>query len=116
MREGTRGGEELEVDHLKTRAANAVPAHGAAPREVEDVGFKKVKSSERDHFSRWMSYSMLTEKNKAGYTAISCGRVGRGGNTRFPIFQLERDGPTDRPTNGPTDGRTKPLIELRVRN
>ena len=49
---------------------------------------------------------MLTEKNKAGYTAISCGRVGRGGNTRFPIFQLERDGPTDRPTNQPTDGRT----------
>ena len=43
MREGTRGGEELEVDHLKTRAANAVPAHGAAPREVEDVGFKRVK-------------------------------------------------------------------------
>ena len=30
----------------------------------------------------------------------------------FPTFQLERDGPTD----GPTDGRTKPLIELRVRN
>ena len=26
------------------------------------------------------------------------------------------DGPTDRRTDGPTDGRTKPLIELRVRN
>ena len=55
-------------------------------------------------------------ENKAGYTAISCGRVGRGGNARFPTFQLERDGPTDRPTDQPTDGRTKPLIELRVRN
>ena len=35
-------------------------------------------------------------------------RVGRGGNARFPTFQL--DDP------GWTDGRTKPLIELRVRN
>ena len=26
--------------------------------------------------------------NKAGYTAISCGRVGRGGYARFPTFQL----------------------------
>ena len=56
------------------------------------------------------------DANKAGYTAISCGRVGRGGNTRFPTFQLERDGPTNQPTDRPTDGRTKPLIELRVRN
>ena len=41
--------------------------------------------------------------NKAGYTAnTSRGRVGRGGNARFPTFRLERDGPTD----GPTDRRT----------
>ena len=46
--------------------------------------------------------------NKAGYTATSCGRAGRGGNTRFPTFRLERD--------QPTDGRTEPLIELRVHN
>ena len=52
--------------------------------------------------------------NKAGYTAISCRRVGRGGNTRFPTFQLERS--TNQPTDRPTDGRTKPFIELRVRN
>ena len=45
-------------------------------------------------------------QNKAGYTAISCGRVGRGGNTRFPTFQLERDGPTDQPTDRPTDRPT----------
>ena len=38
--------------------------------------------------------------------ATSCGRVGRGGNARFPTFQLERDGPTDQPTDRPTDGRT----------
>ena len=37
--------------------------------------------------------------NKAGYTTICCGRVGRGGNTRFPTFQLERDQPTDRRTD-----------------
>ena len=59
---------------------------------------------------------MLDRENKAGYTAISCGRVGRGGYARFPTFQLEHDGPTDQPTDRPTDGRTKPLIELRVRN
>ena len=51
-------------------------------------------------------------RNKAGYTATSCGRVGRGGNARFPIFRLVGYGPMD----GRTDGRTKPLIELRVRN
>ena len=53
-------------------------------------------------------------RNKAGYTAISCGRVGRGGYARFPTFQLNHYGPTDtfrlvftdRPTDGPTDGRT----------
>ena len=54
-------------------------------------------------------YSLLkTSKlaNKAGYTAISCGRVGRGGNTRFPTFQLERDRPTNQPTDRPTDGQS----------
>ena len=45
-------------------------------------------------------------RNKAGYTAISCGRVGMGGNTRFPTYQLERDGPTNQPTDQRTDGRT----------
>ena len=35
----------------------------------------------------------------------------------FPRFNSSvTDRPTDRPTNRPTDGRTKPLIELRVRN
>ena len=46
--------------------------------------------------------------NKAGYTATSCGRVGRGGNTRFPTFRLDH--------YGRTDGRTKPLIESLVRD
>ena len=40
----------------------------------------------------------------AGYTAnTSCGRMGRGGNTRFHTFQLDHH---DGPTNGPTDRRT----------
>ena len=35
--------------------------------------------------------------NKAGYTAISCGRVGRGGNARFSTFRLvDTDGRTDK--------------------
>ena len=46
--------------------------------------------------------------NKAGYPATSYGRVGRGGNARFLTFRLDH--------YGRTDGRTKPLIELRVRN
>ena len=53
--------------------------------------------------------------NKAGYTAISCGRVGRGGYAQKPsntlIFALfdscpRTDGPTDRRTDRPTDRRT----------
>ena len=51
--------------------------------------------------------------NKAGYTATSCGRVGRGGYASFPAFRLDHlYGPMD----GPRDGQTKPRIELRVRN
>ena len=34
-------------------------------------------------------------ENKAGYTATSCGQVGRGGNARFPTFRLDHYGPTD---------------------
>ena len=72
------------------------------------------------------------ELNKAGYTAISCGRVGRGiqpqSTPQVPHSHAQKasktlisslfdscprtDGPTDRPT----DGRTEPPIELRVRN
>ena len=32
------------------------------------------------------------------------------------VLPLFNSSVTDRPTDGPTDGRTKPLIELRVRN
>ena len=44
--------------------------------------------------------------NKAGYTAISCGRVGRSGNARFPTFQLDDPGRTNGPTDQRTDGWT----------
>ena len=45
--------------------------------------------------------------NKAGYTATSCGRVGRGGNARFPTFNSSvTDQPTDQPTNRRTDGQS----------
>ena len=48
------------------------------------------------------------QRNKAGYTATSCGRVGRGENARFQTFQRDHYRPTVR--------GTKPLKELRVRN
>ena len=47
-----------------------------------------------------------TAKNKAGYTAISCGRVGRGRNARFPTFRLDGYGRTDGPTDRWTDRQT----------
>merc|ERR1712074_228280 len=51
--------------------------------------------------------SELCSDNKAGYTAnTSCGRVGRGGYTSFPTFQLVRYGRTDGRTDGQMDGRT----------
>ena len=41
------------------------------------------------------------QQNKAGYTAnASCRRVGRGGNARFHILQLDQH---DRRTDGRTD-------------
>ena len=45
--------------------------------------------------------------NKAGYTALSCGRVGRGGYACFLTFRLVlTDGPTEGWTNGPMDQQT----------
>ena len=45
--------------------------------------------------------------NKAGYTATSCGRVGRGGYARFPTLRLDDlYGPTNQPTDQPTDQPT----------
>ena len=49
----------------------------------------------------------MHKKNKAGYTATSCGRVGRSGNARFHTFQLVlTDGPTDQRTDQWTDGQS----------
>ena len=60
-----------------------------------------------------MSKNLEDERNlAAGYTAISCGRVGRGENAHFPTFRLDDPGRMD----GRTDGRTKPLLELRLPN
>ena len=61
-----------------------------------------------------MTTTMMTNPNKAGYTATSCGRVGRGGNARFPTFRLDHYGPMDGPMDGRTNGPTKALMELRV--
>ena len=43
---------------------------------------------------------LIWSNNKAGYTATSCGQVGRGGNARFHTFRLVV---TDRRTDGRTD-------------
>ena len=55
--------------------------------------------------SSFVSSSMNEkQRNKAGYTATSCGWVGRGGYVRFPTFQLVlMDGRTKRPTNQQVD-------------
>ena len=45
-------------------------------------------------------------ENKAGYTATSCGRVGRGGNARFHTFELDHYRRTDQRTDGRTDGQS----------
>ena len=45
----------------------------------------------------WLAEALM---NKAGYTATSCGRVGRGGYARFSTFRLVL---TDQRTDGPTD-------------
>ena len=56
-------------------------------------------------------------KNKAGYTAKTVADVWAGAEMRvFALFQLDDPGWTDGPMDRRTDGRTKPLIELRVRN
>ena len=56
-----------------------------------------------DHM--WLNKHNLV-KNKAGYTATSCGRVGRGGNARFHSFELDHYRRTDQRTDRRTDGRT----------
>ena len=80
--------------------------------DIPQIHYENTKEIE----SEGMELEENTE-NKAGYTAISCGRSGRDGYARFPTFRLVlTDGRTDGRTDRRTDGRTKALIELRVRN
>ena len=66
---------------------------------------KFISRFEYKYLSTIQNYEYHVCKNKAGYTAhTSCGRVGRGGNVRFPTFRLvSTDGPTDGPKDGWTD-------------
>ncbi|MEE3023069.1 MAG: hypothetical protein VX367_10725 [SAR324 cluster bacterium] len=49
---------------------------------------------------------MLKKNNKAGYTATSCGRLGRGAFSHFSLRSpLRTNRPIDRPTYRPTDGQ-----------
>ena len=60
---------------------------------------KKEKKKGRKKRKGERKTKRKTERNKAGYTATSCGRVGRSGNARFYTFRLvlknkQNDGPT----------------------
>ena len=73
-------------------------------------------ASSADH-SNLIPYSYEHEqmKNKAGYIypiPVADGWAG----AEMHVFSLFDSMVTDRPTNQPTDGRTKPLLELSVRN
>ena len=56
----------------------------------------------------------FTYENKAGYTATSCGRVGRGGNMRFHTFQLDHyqrtNGRMDKASYGVASPRLKIIL------
>ena len=79
----------------KTIVSKAASVHNKA-------GYTSIQSRTVGQNCR-SSSAKTAQFNKAGYTATSCGWVGRGGNARFPTFQLERDRQTDRPTNQQTD-------------
>ena len=64
---------------------------------------KKIRTQYEQKIAYEIFFPLGHQLNKAGYTATSCRLVGRGGNARFPTFQLKRDGPTNQPTNRPTN-------------
>ena len=69
---------------------------------MRDVGQRKEGKRKKEKEKKEKEKKEKEEekkKNKAGYTATSCGRVGRSGNARFHTFRLVL-------TNGPTDRRT----------
>ena len=79
-------GEEKQMKGMRRR------------RKKEEGEEEKKKWKKKDKKEK--KKKKKKKKNKAGYTAISCGRVGRGGNARFPTFRLDGYGRTDRPTDG----------------
>ena len=83
----------------KTRVS--APAH---PSATDGRVSGLVLISEIIHlpFFRKKSKRISRKRNKTGYTATSCGRVGKGRNAHFPTFRLDGYGRTD----GQTDRRT----------
>ena len=71
-------------------------------------------------FTCLIQISAVPKRNKAGYTAISCARLGRGSNAQKSLSKKNggpMDRPTDRLTDGRTDGRTDtPSYRVAVRN
>ena len=83
---------------IKTRPDTRLPQSRA--------GGQRLYLRSLNHLGRSSEATDRKNPHKAGYTATSCGRVGRGGNARFPTFQLEHDGPTNQPTDRLTNRRT----------
>ena len=117
----------LQINVIATLDGEARPATTVSIFLLSFYSFLLHAAINQFRLSHLVGHKIFWPKekmNKAGYTATSCGRVGRGGNAHFPTFRLDHYGPTDGPTDGrtdrrtdgPTDRRTKPLIELRVRN
>ena len=79
---GLRGGTDGRMDR---RMCGCMEIHPCVLQDIGPLG-PLPKKEGKDK-----------KGNKAGYTATSCGRVGRGVNARFPTFQR---------TDGRTDGRT----------
>ena len=86
---------------MSTRRQHRLFGEPRRPNDRFDVRSVRTMSMRGDSMT-----GMRERENKAGYTAISCGRVGRGGNARFPTFRLDGYGRMDRRTDQRTDGRT----------
>ena len=68
------------INHGADGAMPQDPAPQGAPRLWGERGKKKREENEKKVKERKKKKKKEKIHNKAGYTAISCGRVGRGGS------------------------------------
>ena len=80
-------------------------AMNAKMKKQIDKRVSQRMNESRNGFIKWITDRIDHLRNKAGYTAnTSCGRVGRGENAVFPLF--DSCPRTDWRTDGPTDGQS----------